>query len=145
MLNNNLKFAREEIGITQEELGKVFGVTKGTVSNWENNNDIIPLKNLIKFCDIYNYSLDFIAGLSRKNKGHLNIGIIDKQQIGNNLKKFRIKHNMSQQQLADECSISREAYCHYELGINLVSTLALYTICKNYNINMEDMISKKNN
>ena len=41
LINNNLKHCRENLEMTQEELGYVLGVTKGTVANWENGNDSI--------------------------------------------------------------------------------------------------------
>lgn len=52
MLNNNIKYCREELEMTQEELGYVFGVTGATVSGWENNNDTMPLPKMVKFANI---------------------------------------------------------------------------------------------
>ena len=65
MINNNLKFCRESLEMTQKELGYVFGVAESTVSGWENNNDIMPLTKLVKFCDLYGFSLDYVTGLTR--------------------------------------------------------------------------------
>lgn len=140
MVNNNLKFAREELEMTQEELGYVFGVKKATISNWENGYDIIPLNKLIKFCNLYNYSLDFIVGFTRDNKSFSKIEKADKTIIGKKLKDLRKKLGLTQQQISDECSISRATYCHYEIGMNLVSTLTLYTICKNHKISMDSFL-----
>lgn len=42
MLNNNLKYCREELEMTQEELGYVFGVSYKTISGWETASDPIP-------------------------------------------------------------------------------------------------------
>ena len=67
MINNNIKYIREELEMTQEELGLVFGVTGATVSGWENNNDTMPLPKMVKLANMYHYSLDYITGLSRKN------------------------------------------------------------------------------
>ena len=67
MLDNNLKWCREELEMTQEELGFVFGVSRKTISGWETASNPIPFNKLIKFCNLYNYSLDFVIGLSRKN------------------------------------------------------------------------------
>ena len=78
MLENNLKYCRNELEMTQSELGYVFGVNKATVSNWENGYDIIPLNKLIKFCNLYNYSIDFVVGLTRKNKIYPKIEKLDK-------------------------------------------------------------------
>ena len=113
MIDNNLKFAREELEMTQEELGYIFGVKKATISNWENGYDIIPLIKLIKFCNLYNYSLDFIVGFTRENKLFPKIDKADKDKIGRKLKDLRNKLGLTQQQIADECSIYRATYCHY--------------------------------
>lgn len=140
MINNNLKFCREELEMTQEELGYVFGVSKQTISNWENAYDTMPLKKLIKFCNLYNYSLDFVIGLTRKNKIYPKLKKIDKVTVGKKLKKLRKSLGLTQQKIADECSISRATYCHYEIGMNLITTLTLYTICKNYKISMDEFL-----
>lgn len=50
MMNNNIKNAREELKMTQSELGYIFSVSKSIISNWENGYDIIPLTKLIKLC-----------------------------------------------------------------------------------------------
>ena len=142
MIDNNLKFCREELEMTQEELGFVFGVHKATISNWENGYDIIPLNKLIRFCNLYNYSLDYVSGLSRKNDEYNKIEI-NKEKIGNNLKKLRNKLGLTQKQIADECNISRTTYCHYEIGISLISTITLYTICKKHKISMDELIGRK--
>lgn len=140
MLDNNLKYAREDLEMTQEELGYVFGVKKATISNWENGYDIIPLNKLVKFCNLYNYSFDFIVGFTRENKIYPKLNKIDKIKIGKNLKDLRNRLNLTQQQIADEYSISRATFCHYELGMNLISTLTLYTICKNHKISMDSFL-----
>lgn len=139
MLNNNLKWCREELEMTQKELGYVFGVHESTVSGWETGKDTIPLKKLIKFCSLYDYSLDFVVGLTRQNEKHINIDKVDKKRIGNNLKRIRTKLNLTQQQLADECMISQTTYSNYELGLYLINTLSLYTICKKHKLSMYEI------
>ncbi len=53
--------------MTQEELGYVFGVSYKTISGWETASDPIPFNKLVKFCSMYNFSLDFVLGMTRKN------------------------------------------------------------------------------
>lgn len=136
MLNNNLKYCRQSLEMTQTELGNIFGVSKQTIANWENNNDIIPLKKLIKFCNMFNYSIDYVVGLKNKNQDFQKINTTPKI-IGNNLKKLRKKIKLTQSDIAKECTISQTTYSNYELGINLITTLTLYTICKKHGILME--------
>lgn len=138
MLNNNLKYCRQTLELTQTELGKLLKVSKQTVANWENNNDIIPLKKLVKFCNEFNFAIDYVVGLS--NKKEANKIIIDSKKIGNNLKALRKSLNLTQAQIAKECAISQTAYSNYELGINLITTLTLYTICKKHNILMKELL-----
>ena len=140
MIGNNLKWCREELEMTQKELGYVFGVHETTISGWETGKDNIPLKKLIKFCNLYNYSLDFVVGLTRQNTTHNNISKVDPKIIGNNLKTIRTKLGITQQQIADECMISQTTYSNYELGLYLINTLALYTICKKHKLSMYDVL-----
>lgn len=125
--------------MTQQELGYVFGVTGSTVAGWENNHDTMPLSKLVKFSNMYKFSLDYITGLSTQNI-YKEVKI-DKKKIGSNLKTIRNKLNLSQQQLADECMISQTTYSNYETGLYLVTSLTLYTICLNHNLSLYDFIN----
>lgn len=143
MINNNLKFCRESLEMTQKELGYVFGVAESTVSGWENNNDIMPLTKLVKFCDLYGFSLDYVTGLTRSNYSYSKINKLDRNKIGNNLKKIRTDLNLTQSKIAKECMISQTTYSNYELGIRLITTLSLYTLCKKHNLSMDEIIGRK--
>lgn len=141
MLNNNLQNAREDLEMTQEELGYVFGIHKSTISGWENGHSVIPFKKLTKFCNIYDFSLDYVCGFSRRNINYSKINT-DKKFIGKKLKEVRKKIGLTQNQVADECSISQTTYSTYESGLYLVSTMTLYTICKNHNLSMDLVLGR---
>lgn len=144
MFENNLKFCREELEMTQTELGYIFGVSDSAVRSWENAHDSIPLPKLIKFCNIYDYSLDFVVGLTRKN---IKYGKFEtnKNKIGEKLKELRKSLNISQQALSDECKISQTTYSGYETGHYLINTTNLYYICKTYNISMDWVLGRSEN
>ncbi len=144
MIGNNLKYCREELEMTQEELGYVFGVSKNTVSGWENAHDTMPFNKLIKFCNLYGYSLDYVCGLSRKNTKYEKINV-NKQMIGKKLKELRTKLNLSQQALADDCNFSQSTYSTYENGKFLINSITIYTICKTYNVSMDYLVGRTNN
>ena len=139
MINNNIKYIREELEMTQEELGLVFGVTGATVSGWENNNDTMPLPKMVKLANMYHYSIDYITGLSRKNE-YLSIKKLDKEEIGTKLKAIRQKLGLTQKQLADECMITQQSYSLYENGKTLVTSLVLYTICYNHKLSIDKIL-----
>jgi len=145
MLDNNLKWCREELEMTQEELGFVFGVSRKTMSGWETASNPIPFNKLIKFCNLYNYSLDFVIGLTRKNsKCDIKIKV-NKKEIGKRLKDLRDSLNLSQLKFADKCGISQTTYSHYETGLNLITTMNAYAICKTYNVSMDWLVGRTKN
>ena len=144
MVNNNLKYCREELEMTQTELGYVFGVNKNTVSGWENAHDTMPFNKLLKFCNLYNYSLDFVCGLTRKNMKYGKFKT-DKVRIGKKLKEVRMKLNLSQQALSEDCNFSQATYSTYETGKFLINSITIYTICKTYNISMDYIVGRTNN
>lgn len=100
----------------------------------------MPLKKLVKFCNQFNFSLDFVVGFSRENHKYSKKIILDKVDVGMKLKNLRTKLELSQQQMADECSIARSTYSHYEIGMSLITTMALYAICKNHKLSMDKFL-----
>lgn len=53
-----IKQTRTEANMTQEEYGLKFGVTRQTVSSWENERSMPDLQMLIDICNTYHISLD---------------------------------------------------------------------------------------
>ena len=144
MFDNNIKYCREELEMTQAELGYVFGVSDASVRAWESAKDPMPLVKLIKFCNLYDFSLDYVVGLTRKNISYGKFET-DKMKVGNKLKELRKMLNITQQQLADKCKISQTTYSGYETGNYLINTANLYYICKTYNISMDWIVGRTNN
>lgn len=145
MIDNNLKYCREELEMTQEELGYVFGVSRKTISGWETSSNIIPFSKLIKFCNLYDYSLDFVMGLTRNNNRNNAKIKTNKNLIGLRLKDLRNSLNLSQEKFANKCGISQTTYSHYETGFNLITTTNAYSICKTYNVSMDWLVGRINN
>lgn len=58
-LNNRIREARKKKGISQEELGKLIGVAKTTVSGYENNHEPTAAK-LGEIADVLNVDVNFL-------------------------------------------------------------------------------------
>lgn len=67
MLNEQIKKLRTACGITQVELAKSLGVTKQSVSNWENDNIQPSIDMLIRLAEFFQVSTDYMLGLDTKN------------------------------------------------------------------------------
>ena len=63
-------------------------------------------------------------------------------QIGNNIKIFREKSGLSQEEIADYCGIKREILSYYENGKREVSLLHLEKISEFLNIDLETFLEE---
>lgn len=57
-LGEKLKQARGRAGLKQEELAQKIGVSRQTVSNWENNRSYPDIGSVLKLSDLYGLSVD---------------------------------------------------------------------------------------
>lgn len=144
MFENNLKNAREDLDMTQTELGYLFGVSRSAIKSWENGYYNIPLLKLIKFCNMFDYSLDYIMGIIKRN---IKYGpfTVDNIIISKRLKSFRKSLKLSQQELCDKCRIAQTTYSGYERGKYLINTTNLYYLCKTFDISMDYLIGRIDN
>lgn len=91
MLNENIKRLRTSMNMSQVELAHKVGVSKQSVSNWENDNIQPSIEMLIKIAKCLNTSTDYILGLSTE-KSIDATGLTDEQiahitQIINDIRK----------------------------------------------------------
>ena len=57
-----------------------------------------------------------------------------KQRLGNNIKRLRLKHSLTQEALAEKINLSAKSLSQIELGNNFVSAETLEKICSAINI-----------
>ena len=141
MIYERMKDIRTYFGNTQQELADMLGVSRSTYAGWENNHDTMPLPKLIRFCNLYKFSANYVTGLSKTNN-YIELEKANKTKIGNRLKTIRTKLNITQQDIADECMISQATYSGYENGKFLITTMTLFTICYNHKISMDEILKK---
>ena len=63
-----IKALREDRDITQRNLAKYLNIAQNTYSQYENGKREIPISVLVKLCQYFEVSADYILGLSKKNK-----------------------------------------------------------------------------
>ena len=61
-----LRLIRKGKDITQEQLGKVLGISKQQYGKYENGKHLMPLTYFMKTCDYLNVSADYVLGLPKK-------------------------------------------------------------------------------
>lgn len=63
MLNERIHTLRVLRNMSQVELAKQLGVTKQSVSNWENDNILPSIDMLIRIADFFSTTTDYLLGL----------------------------------------------------------------------------------
>lgn len=138
-----LREIRENLDLKQIDLTDLFGVTYSTISGWETGKDTIPLKQLIKYANKYNYSLDYLLGLTDKNIEYKDLKI-NLNTLATNLRKKRKQYGKTQQQIADIINTSQSSYAHYENARYLMPLNFLYNLSKIYNdLSVDEMLGRK--
>ena len=67
MLSKKIYELRLSFGWTQVQLAQKLGITKQTISNWENDNIQPSIDMLVKLSKIFNVSTDYLLGLTPTN------------------------------------------------------------------------------
>ena len=143
MIIKNLRYTRENLGLKQKDLTTLFNVTYSTISGWETGKDTIPLKQLIKYANKYNFSLDYLFGLTKTNKLYLPLEI-DLNVISKNLKNIRKQNKKTQEQIAKVLNTSSGGYAHYENSRYLIPTSFIYSLALFYkDFSIDEILGRK--
>ena len=59
-IGNKLNRARTNANLTQEQVAEVLGVSRQTISNWENEKTYPDIKSVVALSDLYCVSLDYL-------------------------------------------------------------------------------------
>lgn len=65
-LNENIRQLRLARNLSQVDLAKALGVTKQSISNWENNNIQPSIDMLIRLAQFFSVSTDHLLGLDQQ-------------------------------------------------------------------------------
>ena len=132
MIVKNFKESRELLDLKQKDIAEELKVNFSTVSGWETGKDTIPLERLVSYANRYNYSLDYLFGITRDNIEQYEPLVLDLEIIAKNLRTIRKKNNLTQEQVAKKINTTQAAYAHYENAINLIPTAFLYNLTEIY-------------
>ena len=59
-IGSKIKAARLKKKMTQEQVAELLGVSRQTISNWENEKSYPDIISVIKMSDCYEVSLDYL-------------------------------------------------------------------------------------
>ena len=59
---------REDADLTQQQVASVLGTSQTMYARYERGANELPIRHLLKLCNLYQVSSDYILGLSDKRK-----------------------------------------------------------------------------
>ena len=63
-----LRELREKKRLSQQQLADWLGLTRSSISNYENNTQTLPADTLVRLADIYGVSVDYLLGVKNDRK-----------------------------------------------------------------------------
>lgn len=79
MFDERIKELRLSLGLNQIQFGRKLFITKQCISNWENGNIQPSIDMLIKICNTFHVSADYLLGLT--NDCSLDVSGLTTEQI----------------------------------------------------------------
>ncbi len=140
--SERLRNIREEINISQYEISQFLNLNKRVYGQYEREYTIMPLKHLVKVCDYFNVSLDYIFGFTDNKSYENRKDGIDNTLLSLRLKEFRKENKLTQTKLGNILNTTKTVICGYEKSRYVIASPFLYTICKKYNISADYLLGK---
>jgi len=142
MNTEKIKYLRDELEITQEDISKVLGCTRTAYSLWEINKNTIPLYYLNKISNEYNINIDYLVDLSDEKHISFKKVEIDKVKLEKRIREARKSINYTQEKLASKLNTTHSVISAYESGKSTVSTLFIIEIAKLTNKSLNWLLDK---
>ena len=132
-LAQNLKYLRERSGEKQKNIAGLLSVAQRTVSKYENSECEPDIEKLILFADHFGVTID---DLLRKDL------CPSKPVYASNLKYFREKHGMKQEDIADLLEVSLFNACKYENGKIYPTVIQLMKLADFFGVTLDQMVKQ---
>ena len=135
----------EENNLLQKDIAKILDISLGTYAMNEEGHDTITLSNLIKFCDYFDVSIDYIFEFNKNKNYDTSLSSFNKEILRTRLKKVRKENKYTQIDIGVLLNIDHSVWCRYELGKTTIPTSFLYIFCKKFNVSADYLLGKTDN
>ena len=85
--STNLKFLREQRGLSQNKLAKMLGINQTTIARWEDDNRVPTIDNAVDVATILNIPLPILLGQDLRCN---NINTIKSNEYDDKIKQYEI-------------------------------------------------------
>ena len=79
----NLRKLRIELGIIQQALADMIGISQQSINKYENHNVEPDIMTLIRLADFFNTSVDYLIGNCKEERNHkdFNIPVLSHEEM----------------------------------------------------------------
>ena len=78
-IGGKIKKSRTDAKITQEQAAQALGISRQTISNWENERSYPDIVSVLKMSDLYSVSLDYLLKGEGPMKDYLDYALCEKR------------------------------------------------------------------
>jgi len=140
---------RETIDLKQWEVADKIGMSRGNYANKESEIANITLKDFNNYCNVFEYSMDYVARLTAipTYRNIKYITFIDKTIIKERLSTIEKEQNISAKAIAKLLGVAECTYSEYKNpnSNNMIQTLFLKKICLTFNYSMDWVVGRTEN
>ena len=130
-LSQNLKYLREQKGLSQRELSDVLGLSGSAVAMWEQRHRTPDIETIIKLAGYFEVTLDeFVL---RDLRPPVPV-------YADNILFLRKKHDCSQEGLADLLKVKQSTISLYETGRRKMSVNDLLIVADFFGVTLDQLI-----
>lgn len=148
-MNFRFRDIREDHDLKQHQIAKDLEMSRSTYSAIEAECDNIKLSTYNNYCNIFSYSMDYVARLTNKlsYNGISKIKTLDKAIIAERLKTIETEQQKEAQEIAAELGISPSTYCGYKSKRRkeLIQTLMVKHLAEHYGYSMDWIVGRSKN
>jgi len=133
-LAENIKYLREQDGLTQREFAEKLGVSSGAVGMWESGTREPELSRIIKMAELFAMSLDDL--ILTKLRPQIPLYLI-------NIKYLRAKNGIKQEEMAGLLRLSNKSqYCKRENTDLEFKASELEKICDFFGVTLDQLFKQ---
>ncbi|VEE82199.1 helix-turn-helix domain-containing protein [Enterococcus hirae] len=138
IFRHRLKKLRLEKKLTLEELAKIIGTTKTTLSRYENGERSPKLQIVGALANYFNVDMTWLSGLEDNNQHPPELLSLDKK-IAANIKKIRTQKQLSKEHVADKVGISVQELTLYEEQQKTFTIDVVFNFAKALGVTFDDL------
>lgn len=115
----NLRILRESMGLSQEKLAELTGLTARRIYSYERESNEPDIGTLVLLSSFFGVTVDYLVGKDSKFYDKESLASFDLSKFGHRIKQFREGKEISRTQLADQVGITTAYLSVIESGAKI--------------------------